>query len=107
MTANAGDEFQQDETPGPTPKPEFVENETPPRGREAAPPLSFSTIPPEWWREIARASLAVGLMLLLGLVLVIVLNKPAGDAKDLLGQVLAPLIALLGAATGFYYGEKK
>jgi hypothetical protein len=32
MTANAGDEFQQDETPGPTPKPEFVEQETPAPG---------------------------------------------------------------------------
>lgn len=32
---------------------------------------------------------------------------PAIDMKDLLNTVLTPVVALVGAATGFYFGEKK
>lgn len=32
---------------------------------------------------------------------------PTADLKDLLNAVLTPVVALVGAATGFYFGEKK
>jgi hypothetical protein len=46
-------------------------------------------------------------MALLATVLLLVLvTKSATDAKDLLGVVLAPLVGLVGAATGFYYAGR-
>jgi len=64
-------------------------------------------------REKTRARLAVALIALLAItVLTIVVATVAtshytvAEAVDLLGVVLAPLVGLVGAATGFYYGGK-
>jgi hypothetical protein len=63
--------------------------------------------PLESRREWTRAALAGGLMVLLAaVILIILLTKSAQDAKELLGLVMAPLVGLVGAATGFYYGGK-
>jgi hypothetical protein len=68
----------------------------------------LAVTPVDRWREAIRAGLAIGLLLLLSaVVLIIVLNKSATEAKDLLGSLLAPLVGLVGAATGFYYGGKE
>jgi hypothetical protein len=109
MTADSPDEFNEDETPKHQPVAEFFEDEVPRPGSQPTSPVSLVEIrPPEWWRELTRAGLAIGLMFLLAAVmLIIVLKKPAGEAKELLGVVLAPLVGLVGAATGFYYGGEK
>lgn len=64
-------------------------------------------------REMARSRLAIGLTLLLATTLLIIsiqgfwIIKTVQDAIDLLGVILAPLVGLVGAATGFYYGGKE
>jgi hypothetical protein len=64
-------------------------------------------------RELIRAGLAIALTLLMAAVVLIIIiacvhsNYSANAAKDLLGVVLAPLVGLVGAATGFYYGGKE
>ncbi len=84
---------------------EFVEDKRPASGN----PVS-TTFDPSRWREAARAALAGCLLLLLSLVLVLVLvatlffELAVGDAEMLLCALLAPLVGLVGAATGFYYG---
>lgn len=103
MTANSPDEPEENETL----QREFVEDKPPSPGLGAPPPPRFK-VTPEWWRELTRAGLAMSLMALLGAaVLIILLGKTAEEAKELFGQVLAPLIGLVGAATGFYYGGEK
>lgn len=63
-------------------------------------------------RENVRSFVAKGLLLLLlGTVAVSFICLSAGwiskeDLKDLLTIVFGPIITLLGAVTGFYYGEK-
>ena len=86
--AAADDEFEEEDTPNPG------------AGVVAVAPM-------DRWREWTRAALAGGLMALLAAVmLIIVVTKSAAEAKELLGVVLAPLVGLVGAATGFYYGGK-
>lgn len=81
---------------------EFKEEEEPKPGT-----LVVSVGPLESRREWTRAALAGGLMTLLAaVILIILLTRPAQEAKDLLGVVIAPLVGLVGAATGFYYGGK-
>lgn len=88
---------------------EFVEDETPRKGAALPPQEPFN---PEKFREQARAWLAGGLtalltLVVLSLVAAIVFGHYATkDAVDLLGVLLSPLVALVGAATGFYYGGK-
>lgn len=63
-------------------------------------------------RENVRSFVAKGLFLLLvGTVIVSFTSLSFGwiskeDLKDLLTIVFGPIITLLGAVTGFYYGEK-
>jgi hypothetical protein len=63
-------------------------------------------------RENVRSFVAKGLLiLLLGTVAVSFICLSAGwiskeDLKDLLTIIFGPIITLLGAVTGFYYGEK-
>lgn len=89
---------------------EFVENRSPAEGGAVPSATPFDT---GKWREITRAALAVSLTVLLAIVLLIVvcatvfLKFSAQDAGNLLGVVLAPLVGLVGAATGFYYGREK
>jgi hypothetical protein len=87
---------------GVRPDEEFKEEEEPNPGAAVV-----EVGPLESRREWTRAALAGGLMTLLAAVmLIILLMKPTQEAKDLLGVVLAPLVGLVGAATGFYYGGK-
>lgn len=100
--AAAGDKPHEGET---SRKPEFVEDK-PPSGGAGFPPVT--PVERRWrWREMTRAAFSFSLLLLLALILIIILRKPAAEAKDLLGVVLAPLIGLVAAATGFYYGGDK
>ncbi|HUF23398.1 MAG TPA: hypothetical protein VMN81_04655 [Vicinamibacterales bacterium] len=61
-------------------------------------------------QETARATIAYILLSLLGLVIVVsfwlLWAKPdhAGKLHELLQLVFAPLVALVGAATGYYFG---
>ena len=86
---------------------EFEEDEIPRQG--AALPPGFNA---EHYRERARAWLAGALTALLAVVVgtivlgVVFGGYPTLEAVDLLGVLLSPLVALVGAATGFYYGGK-
>lgn len=88
---------------------EFEEHETPRKGAAFPPQEPFN---PEKFRERTRAWLAGGLTALLAAVVLILLIAlvigayATKDAVDLLGVLLSPLVALVGAATGFYYGGK-
>jgi uncharacterized membrane protein YeaQ/YmgE (transglycosylase-associated protein family) len=59
-----------------------------------------------------RANLAFSLVALLVLIVCLILVATfarwvtASDAKDLLGVLLSPVVGLVGAATGFYFGER-
>jgi hypothetical protein len=61
-------------------------------------------------REQTRSQLALGLVGLLvilavGLVLLTAFKRLAiNDTKDLIDGILSPLVALTGAALGFYFG---
>jgi hypothetical protein len=61
-------------------------------------------------REATRSQLALGLvgllaLLMIGLVLLTAFKLlNINDTKDLIGGILSPLIALTGAALGFYFG---
>jgi hypothetical protein len=63
-------------------------------------------------REVTRSILALGLLLLLAIVSALLVVAVAAkwftidDAKDLALAILTPLIALTGAAIGFYFGGK-
>jgi hypothetical protein len=82
---------------------EFEEEERPKPGSAVV-----TVTPVDRWREATRAGLAIGLTLLLAtVVLIIILLKSATEARDLLSVLLAPLVGLVGAATGFYYGGKE
>lgn len=85
---------------------EFKEQEVPEPGTRDT--VETGPLEPlESRREWTRAALASGLMALLAaVILIILLTKSAQDAKELLGLVMAPLVGLVGAATGFYYGGK-
>jgi hypothetical protein len=96
-------EFEENEPP------EFEENEPPQKG----PALPFrEPYNLDKTRERARAYLASSLTLLLATVVLILVvavtarSYPTKEAVDLLGVLLSPLVALVGAATGFYYGGK-
>jgi hypothetical protein len=64
-------------------------------------------------RVLEPHKLAVGLTVLLAVVLLAVVIRSlwmiidVKGATDLLGVVLAPLVGLVGAATGFCYGGKE
>jgi hypothetical protein len=68
-------------------------------------------------REGVRTYLAVGLLVLFGIVIVTALaDVTAGyftgrarfaDLRDVVEQVLSPVVALLGAVGGFYFGVSK
>lgn len=61
-------------------------------------------------REKTRSQLAIGLIGLLALIATSLVGLVAakvlaiGDAKDLIDGVMTPLVALAGAALGFYFG---
>jgi uncharacterized membrane protein len=67
---------------------------------------------PGKWREGARVGIAVGLLGLLALTVLLVViatlffHFPAEDADGLFCALLSPLVGLVGAATGFYYGGR-
>ncbi len=87
---------------------EFVENKDPQGG---APAVVTTSI--EASRETTRAWLAGGLTALLATVVLLITaglifwDLPSQDAQDMLSLLLAPLVGLVAAATGFYYGQKK
>lgn len=87
----------------------LVENEDPRPGPGTPPVKPFDSAR---WRELTRAALAGALTLLLAVALLMVVwavvyhGYSTQDASDLLCVVLAPLVGLVGAATGFYYGGK-
>jgi len=89
---------------------EFIEDRPPEVGPAVPSSTPFDT---GKWREITRAGLAISLTVLLATVLLIIVcasvfsNYSGQDASNLLGIVLAPLVGLVGAATGFYYGKEK
>lgn len=68
------------------------------------------TIDLETIREQTRSYIAKALVLLLVAVTLALIGLTAwhrlsvGDAKDLAGAVLSPLIAVTGTALGFYFG---
>lgn len=108
MTVTSGNgEFEENEKPEWRPVVlalEFEEEERPKPGIRDV----LEKTPVDRWREATRAGLAISLTLLLAAVaLIVVLSKSATDAKDLLSVLLAPLVGLVGAATGFYYGGKE
>jgi hypothetical protein len=65
---------------------------------------------PRRTRENARRTLAVLLLVLLAGVMLLILtatlfgNTSVEDAEDLATALVTPLIGLVGAAIGFYYG---
>jgi hypothetical protein len=69
--------------------------------------------PIEGRREWVRSALAGALILLLFFVVVITFvgalasADPMSNLRSVLEIVLAPIIGLVGAVTGFYFGEKK
>ncbi len=79
----------------------------------AKPPTSTYAYDPAPERESIRGRLAIYLLLLLvGVILISfiglwVLNKEGFEnLKALLELLLAPIVALVGTVTGFYFGEK-
>ena len=64
-------------------------------------------------RERIRGIVALSLVALLAVVVICSFiglatgSTPMGDLKELLTIILGPLVALVGAATGFYFGGKK
>jgi hypothetical protein len=75
----------------------------------------LATIPfdPVKLREWMRAWVAIGLLFILLVTLALPWVALAydwlqvGDLVDLLGVLIAPVVGLVGAVTGFYYGEQK
>ncbi|GAA4986396.1 hypothetical protein WHI96_27435 [Pseudonocardia tropica] len=106
----------QDGSPGADPDvgalSEFVEENDVPGNAEAGPVFVESKFTVERWREIARSGLAALLFLLLSATVLticiraIILATTVKELSDLLGILLAPLVGLVGAATGFYYGNQ-
>jgi hypothetical protein len=80
---------------------------------QASPPAFTMSEPKdlEPGRDRVRQALAYGLLALLAATVIYVLlllqwgRITIAGAKELFGSVLAPLVALVGAATGFYFGE--
>jgi hypothetical protein len=93
-------------------KAEFTENTAPEPTGNPPPVVPESLDEKTRGRERARAWIAKSLCYLLAATLLIIvirscwLLKTIKDATDLLGVILSPLIGLVGAATGFYYGGK-
>ena len=61
-------------------------------------------------REWARAAVAlviVGTLLLIviGAFVLMFLGRPAADLKDALQLLIAPVVGIVGAVTGFYFGS--
>lgn len=93
-------------SPGGPPTDEFVEDTQPSPEPFSLPQAPFNL---EKWREFTRAGLAILLTALLGAVVLIFViaginQYPSEEAKEYLGLILSPLVGLVGAATGFYYG---
>ena len=92
--------------PQPARESEFVENEVP----RAGTPVTVVPYDPGRTREWIRGGLALGLAGLMAAVILMVVwatlfhAYDTKSARDLIGLVLTPLIGLVGAATGFYYG---
>lgn len=65
---------------------------------------------PERARDRIRGPLAIGMVMLLGATMLLTYIWIAanwmntGDAKDILGIVLPPVVALTGTVLGFYFG---
>jgi hypothetical protein len=74
-----------------------------------------ATIPfdPVKLREWMRAWVAIGLLIILLMTLALPWIALAqqwvkvDELMDLLGVLIAPVVGLVGAVTGFYYGEQK
>lgn len=87
---------------------EFVEDQPPDAAGATVVTKSI-----EQSRETTRAWLAGALTALLAIVVILIpvgamfFSYPAQDAQDLLSLLLAPLVGLVAAATGFYYGQHK
>ncbi len=76
--------------------------------------VSYQTAPfdPAPKRERLRGVIAISLVgLLVGIVVMTFISLATGwvafpDVKGVLDLVLAPVIGLVGAVTGFYFGER-
>lgn len=72
--------------------------------------VSTRPFDPERDRERLRGTIALILLVILGLVLIAtyagVLSSAISveQARELLALTLSPIVGLVGAATGFYYG---
>ena len=63
-------------------------------------------------REKVRGNLAQGLIILLAIVVIIpflalMMGKEIADVKAIVEVTLTPLVGLVGAVTGFYFGSKE
>lgn len=83
-----------------------------PDDRGLAPPRQNHPYRPDRERERIRGWLALGLAGMLAAVLLIswrefALGRPVDQIADMFQATLAPLIGLVGAATGFYFGDRR
>ncbi len=76
------------------------------------PPPTAEPYDPEPLREQLRGWIAVGLLILLALVVAaalaaLFLRIDSNSIKDVISLILSPIVGLVSAVTGFYYGSTK
>lgn len=113
-----GDQSQGDPTGGATPAEGQLYhlsdgNELPPTETLGGPREAPRNYNPEQQRDWVRLMLVTGLLVILGgLVLGAFLGLATEDVEtqknliQVIGQFVAPITALIGAATGFYFGKE-